>query len=221
MRIRDTLYPYGAFFINQSYNNNYILDVTDGYLQIDPVAVTVTLKDYEGVDGFIYNGKQVTLNVADAITGIGGDGKDLIAKYEFSIDYQADCVKVGKYGYGVAITSADTAKNFDVTVNGGSVEILKRKIVLVMSDLIISQNAAEEGYNANFDVTNLISVSSGTPLADGDGFIVQSATAEGNSEDYTLTINAGDFIWTLDNMDCYDVDLSNLTAKIVIIGSGI
>lgn len=215
------LYAYGAEFVNQSYLNNYILDVTDGHLQITPVDVTVTLKNYDGAEGFIYNGKQVTLNAADAIDTISGDGKDLIAKYEFSIDYKQECVKVGTYAYGVEITSAETAKNFKLNVNDGSVEILKRKIVLVMSDLIISQNAAEEGYNANFDVTNLISVSSGTPLADGDAFIVNSATAEGNSEDYTLTINAGDFRWTIDNADCYEVDLSNLTAKIVIIGSGI
>ena len=245
-------YNFGVEFANSAYNDNYTvtMQVGGGIMQIVPLDLTVTLKDFTGGDAFIYNGKKADIDVnsaiekielantvgesvAEIITELGGV-EALIGKNEFSVYTPTDIIMVkgnedaygnftyDKYDYSVEIAAKLTSRNFNVNcVNadgeeGGKVEVHKRKIAITLGDLVVSSLVADS-YNSRFLVTNLVSVSGATPLAEGDYIVITEAYADGSDVDYTMALDPGSFTYTISNEICYEFDFTNTTAHVTIL----
>ena len=216
-------YSFGAEIADKELAKNYALTVTEGTLTIEKLGVEVTLKDYTKV----YKGSAYTVDVADAITDISCEGgAALLNRSDFAAVYNNELIKAGNFTYGVEISNRERANNFDLTIanagGSGSFEIAKRKIVLKLDEVRVSQDEYDnKGSTGDYDVSKFISVSTDTPLAEGDTFIVTEAWATGDGfgkvELYLMDV------YVLDNADCYEFVNYNgsnmaITAALVVIG---
>lgn len=213
-------YTYGAEITDETLRGNYTLNVVSGgeYV-IVPAEITVTLKNYEET----YGNANFTIDVYDAIESIDGGLKAMLGKSDFAPKYVESLRIAGNHSYEVEIADAVKRNNFNLSFDGGSFKINKRKLVVVFTGLELSEREFAEGYGSNeyatdFDITKCISISNSTPVANGDSFRVIYATAEGLGDNmlglYTIEQ------YELTNENCYDfVNLDGetpLTAKLKI-----
>ncbi|MDE7083966.1 MAG: hypothetical protein K2O81_01830, partial [Clostridia bacterium] len=215
-------YVYGAQLADETLRGNYNLIVTGGSYTIVPTEIEVTLKNYAET----YSNTNFTIDVYDAIESIDGNCKALLGKSDFVPNYVNSLRLAGDYTYEVEIASVEKSKNFILSFNGGSFTINKRKLAIVFTELELTQDEFEELYGSdeyapNFDVSACISLSTSTPVANGDSFRVISAFAEGLGYNMLLGLYTIDS-YELTNNDCYDfVNLDGetpLTARLKIIG---
>lgn len=114
------------------YSNYELFVPENGVLEITPLPLSVTLKEYvdtaDSKNAFMYSGKAVKITVADAIENIAlGTGailpadvalESLITKWDFSIVADEILDAGTDYTYGVKITDSNLAANFDVKISG-------------------------------------------------------------------------------------------------------
>ncbi|MDE6690963.1 MAG: hypothetical protein K2K04_03245, partial [Clostridia bacterium] len=210
-------YEYGVEITDETLRGNYKLTITGGAYEITPAEITVTLKNYEET----YGNVNFTIDVYDAIESIEGGLKAMLGKSDFAPKYVESLRFEGDYTYEVEIANVEKSRNFNLTFEGGEYKIHKRKLVIVFAGLELSEREFAEGYGSNeyatdFDVTNCISISTSTPVANGDSFRVISATAEGLGDNLLGLYAIEEY--ELTNKDCYEfVNLDGetpLTAKL-------
>lgn len=138
--------------------SNYELYVPEsGVLEVVPLPLSVTLKEYKDEAAFVYSGRAVKLDVTDAITGITlrrgvtlSDGvllEKLIAEEDFSC-VADEIIDAGEnYLYTVKITDGNTAKNFDVEISGLAEGSAGVKIVVNSMTVTVTLADAERTYN--------------------------------------------------------------------------
>lgn len=112
------------------------------------------------------------------------------------------------YTYKVEVADPVMAENFDITVTGGEFKIKKRKLTFSVANVYMSKQEYDENYANEYsiDVTENVSVSTNTPLAEGDHLIINGAVAERTLLSYmTFYLNAFlDGEIELTHMDCYE-----------------
>lgn len=126
------------------YSNYELFVPANGVLEIVPLPVKVTLKEYsEGVSPFVYSGKAVKLDVTDAITAIALNGitldgvavADLITAADFTV-VADEIVDAGTdYTYNVKITDGAKAKNFDVAAKDTALTVKPMPVTVTLKDV--------------------------------------------------------------------------------------
>lgn len=208
---------------------NYIVK-NNVFVEIVPIEIDVSLKSFTGASAFVYSGKNVEIDVNEAITAIvpaNDKDKTVVDKYMhksyFAVDYKGGMVLAQDelYKYAVEITDNTAKSNFTLAVNSADVQIKKREIRLGLNDLVIS--GQEYNDYETFNVKNLLYVVPGCSVVESDGFSIVSATARQVGDDMRITLE--NYEWKFaKNEDCYDVKFdipageSMLTARLVIMG---
>lgn len=211
-------YTFGVVLKDETKAGNYELNVTGGEYEITKLNLTVTLRDYEK----IYSGKVYSVDLAQSIVSIKdaeGNANTLLSSSGLQVTYSEEIylAREASYTYGVEIIDKQTAKNIELTVAGGNFKVTKRKITFTLDNLYISsQDYKSYGYanSIEFDVTDKVSISAHTPLAEGDELTIKKAVAE--REDFTSnTLYLGSIDeYTLTNAGCYE--FTNATAAVPV-----
>ncbi len=213
-------YTYGAEISDETARGNYNLIVTGGAYEIVPADITVTLKDYEET----YGNCNFTIDVYDAIVSMDGSGAALLGKSDFAPKYVESLRIAGDYSYEVEIADVEKSRNFNLEIEGGDFTINKRKLVIVFTGLELTRSEFDEGYGGDeyaddFDVTYSVSLSTSTPVANGDSFRVIRATAEGLGDNILGLYTIADY--ELTNEESYDIvnldGSTPITARLKII----
>lgn len=213
-------YEYTAEIKDETLRGNYNLNVIGGNYKIVPTKITVNLKNYVET----YGNCNFTVDVYDAILSIEGTYGNLLSKSDFAPKYVESLRKAGIYTYEVEIANVEKSKNFTVTLEDGNFTINTRKLAVVFTGLELTQREFNELYGgdeyaANFDVRASVSLSTATPVANGDSFRVISAVAEGLGDNILGLYTIANY--ELTNADCYEfVNLDGatpLTARLKIL----
>ena len=213
-------YEYTAEIKDETLRGNYNLNVIGGNYKIVPTKITINLKNYVET----YGNCNFTVDVYDAILSIEGTYGNLLSKSDFAPKYVESLRKAGIYTYEVEIANVEKSKNFTVTLEDGNFTINTRKLAVVFTGLELTQREFNELYGgdeyaANFDVSASVSLSTATPVANGDSFRVISAVAEGLGDNILGLYTIANY--ELTNADCYEfVNLDGatpLTARLKIL----
>lgn len=141
----------------QKYSNYELFVPESGILEIKPLPVSVTLKEYTGdANAFTYSGKAVRIAVDDAIAGIAlrnatlpSDVKidNLLTKDDFTV-IADEILDAGEdYTYTVKIADSAVAKNFDVQISGLSDKDKGVKVTVNPLPITVTLADAERTYN--------------------------------------------------------------------------
>lgn len=202
-------YTYGVKITDETLRGNYKLVFERGTVVITPADITVTLKNYTKT----YNGKAYTVDVADAVISIkdaAGNDSTLLSARDLAPVYTEELrlADDAAYSYTVGVADGAKAKNFNITKKNGEFKIDKRKLTFTVANVYMSSQEYNEMYvnEYSIDVTENVSVSMNTPLADGDQLIVNGAVAE-RTDLSLMTFYLNAFVEgeiELTNRDCYE-----------------
>lgn len=239
-------YEYGVKFADEEKAANYDLQFEKGYYQIIPAKVFVTLKNYEKIyQGTAYTVD--IYDAIESIKDEYGEDSGLLSRSDFEVKYLQELrlangivkpVEEGEaydgktveidgveykvitddsYSYSVELTKRTESGNFEITVEGGSYVIKKRKLTFTLSTFYISKIDFEEGFGGDyeaygFEVSANVGLSSTTSLAQGDELHINSALAQGEGNGFIALYLLDDY--TLTNADCYEFTNLNGTSAV-------
>lgn len=224
----------------------------EGKYEIVPAEITVTLQNYEKTyNGKTFTveasqaitaitdseGEASTLLTAQDFTAVYHDELRLANNYHERLaegeayvgetatvnGYECKILTPDTYTYGVRITDSEKSKNFVINTVGGTFKIKKRKLTFSVSNVYMSRDEYAVIENGpDVDVTENVSVSLNTPLAEGDQLQVIRAVANRSYYDVpTFYLNALDE-YVLTNEGCYEFtnvngdDLNSATVRVIV-----
>lgn len=239
-------YKYGVKFADEETARNYDLRFEKGNYEIVPAKVTVTLKNYEKIyNGTAY--AVDVFDAIESIKDDSGEDSGLLSRSDFEVKYlqelrlangivkpveegevydgktveidgaQYKVITDDSYSYSVELTKKTESGNFEITVEGGSYVIKKRKLTFTLSTFYISKIDFDEGFGGDyeaygFEVSANVGLSSTTSLAQGDELQINSALAQGEGNGFIALYMLDDY--TLTNADCYEFTNLNGTSPV-------
>ncbi len=159
----------------QRYSNYELYVPESGVLEVTPLPISVTLKEFTEAAAFTYTGKALKVDVNKAIDVIslqrgvtlteGIELDNLIKKKDFSVVADEIIDAGDDYLYTVKISDSATAKNFDVDVSGVQISVNPMPVTVTLKDAARTYNGEAQTVAASETV---VSIEKTPPVAEGD-----------------------------------------------------